>query len=116
MKREQRRTVVGPVRVRVREWMPMALTDDELLDFDVKRLGGITRAPRKILEEHGDPYRYQLVAARWIEQWADRLEDRVALGDERYNEGYAQALHEVIAHLRQGDFLPGGQVYDEENA
>jgi hypothetical protein len=24
-----------------------------------------------------------------------------------------QALREVIAHLRQGDFLPGGQVYDE---
>jgi hypothetical protein len=43
----------------------------------------------------------------------DRLEEHAPLTGERYNEGYVQALREVIAHLRQGDFLPGGQVYDE---
>lgn len=82
----------------------MALTDDDLLDFDTKRLGGL---------EFGDAFRYQLIAARWIQQWADRLEEHSPLIAEQYNEGYVQALREVIAHLRQGDFLPGGQGYDE---
>jgi hypothetical protein len=54
-----------------------------------------------------------LVAARWIQQWADRLEtDR--LMDEAENRAYVNALREVTAHLRQGDFLRGGQIYEEE--
>jgi hypothetical protein len=89
----------------------MALSDDELLDFDMKRLGGLERAPRTILSEHGDAFRYQLLAARWIQQWADRMEKDKSQ-EELYSEGYVQALREVIAHLRQGDFLPGGQVYE----
>jgi len=91
----------------------MALTDEDLLYFDIKGLGGLERAPRRVLEEYGDAFRYQLVAARWIQQWAARLEEHAPLTGEQYNEGYVQALREVIAHLRQGDFLPGGQVYDE---
>jgi hypothetical protein len=91
----------------------MALTDEDLVDFNIKGLGGVERAPRRVLEEYGDAFRYQLVAARWIQQWADRLEEHAPLIGEQYNEGYVQALREVTAHLRQGDFLPGGQVYDE---
>jgi len=92
--------------------------DDDLLDFDMKRLGGLDRVPRNILAEHGDAYRYQLVAARWIEQWAERVEQPSPTDspDPSYEGGYAQALREVIAHLRQGDFLPGGEVYDRETA
>jgi hypothetical protein len=92
----------------------VALTDNELLDFDLKRLGGLTREPRSILEEHGDAYRNQLVAARWIERWAEGLEgprpDRPA---DRYFDGMAEALRDVAAHLRQGDLLPGGVVYED---
>ena len=47
----------------------MRLTDEQLLDFDMKQLGGLDRAPRTILAEFGDAYRYQLLAARWIQQW-----------------------------------------------
>jgi hypothetical protein len=50
----------------------MALTDEDLLDFDTKRFGGLERAPQRLLEEYGDAFRYQLIAARWIQQWADR--------------------------------------------
>jgi hypothetical protein len=94
----------------------MALSDDELLDFDMKRLGGLERAPRRLLEELGDAYRYQLIAARWIQQRADSTESRsdVTEADQHFFNGYEQALREVIAHLRQGDFLPGGQVYEAE--
>jgi hypothetical protein len=33
----------------------MALTDEQLLDFDMKRLGGLERAPRSILEGTATP-------------------------------------------------------------
>jgi hypothetical protein len=94
----------------------VALTDEELLDFDMKRLGAFERASRRLLEEFGDAYRYQLIAAHWIQQWADRIEARsdVTEADQHFFNGYEQALREVIAHLRQGDFLPGGRVYDPE--
>ena len=96
----------------------MAPTDDDLLNFDMKRLGGISRAPRRILEEHGDAYRYQLIAARWMQRWAEGVArpSPTDSPDRAYERGYEQALREAIAHLRQGDFLPGGQVYDREIA
>jgi hypothetical protein len=91
----------------------MPLSDEDLLDFDMKRLGGLRRHPRRVLEEHGDAFRYQLVAARWIEQWAERVE-RPSPTKSEWDAGYARALREVVAHLRQGDFLPGGAVYGRE--
>lgn len=32
----------------------------------------------------------------------------------KYDEGYVQALREVAAHLRQGDYLPGAVIFEEE--
>ena len=93
----------------------MALTDNELLDFDEARLANYdpVKAERS-LAEHGDAFRYQLVAARWIEQWATELEkpgpDRPT---DRYFDGMAYSLRDVAAHLRQGDYLPGGEQYED---
>jgi hypothetical protein len=92
----------------------MALSDDELLDFDETRLADYdpVKAERS-LAEHGDAFRYQLVAARHIEQWANRADVRTLDNDARFTDGVVDALRGVAAHLRQGDHLPGGVQYDE---
>src|SRR5438128_286713 len=93
----------------------MALTDDDLLDIDPKGLGGFERAPRTLLNEHGDVYRVQLVAARWIDGWRERvLTDSITQTAEDYRSGFDDALREAVAHPRQGDFLPGGVLYEDE--
>ena len=97
----------------------MTLPDEDLLDFDIKRLGGLKRSPRSLLEEHGDAYRLQLMSARWIEHWAIGLEESenspttLEGQGQRYYEGMMEALREIAAHLRQGDFLPGGVLYED---
>lgn len=95
---------------------PMALSDDDLLDFDHSRLADfeLDRA-RRTLAEKGDVFRAQLVAARWIDGWRERVLESPPMGDnEDFRAGWDSALREVIAHLRQGDFVPGGVLYDEE--
>jgi hypothetical protein len=91
------------------------LTDDELLDFDRERLAD-PADERELLGEHGDVYRAQLVAARWLETWAERMLKRGPSfsGTEDYGKGVDYGLREVIAHLRQGDFVPGGAPYEAE--
>jgi hypothetical protein len=90
------------------------LTDDELLDFDASRLASPPDA-RRLLAEHGDVYRAQLVAARWIEGWRERMEaDPLVPPSPDYAEGHAEALRELAANLRQGDLLPGGTLYEFE--
>jgi hypothetical protein len=92
----------------------MALTDDELLDFDEKRLADYDPVKaERALAEHGDAFRYQLVAARHIEQWANRADVRTLTNDERFTDGLVETLRDIAAHLRQGDYLPGGSLYDE---
>ena len=96
----------------------MALTDKDLLDFDEKRLASAGYEPakaRRALEEHGDAFRYQLVAARQIEQWADGVElsGRSPTADRAWVDGHARALRQVAEHLRLGYYLPGGRLYDE---
>src|SRR5687767_4259964 len=95
----------------------MALTDDQLFDFDHNRLADfdIKRA-RALLQERGDVYRAQLVAARWIDGWRQGMTDDpglTGLRGEEYSEGFDQALREIAAHLRQGDLIPGGILHDE---
>lgn len=91
------------------------LSDDELLNFDRSRLAD-PADERQLLATHGDTYRAQLVAARWIDGWRERMADGQGLvrPDEQYSAGVDYALREVVAHLRQGDFVPGGPLYDEE--
>jgi hypothetical protein len=96
----------------------VALTDDELFDFDKHELVGWDPAHvERTLAEHRDAYRAQLVAARWIEQWAKRLAESNSpagrsLSEERL-QGYTDARLEVVAYLRQGDLAPGGRLHDD---
>ena len=94
----------------------MPLTDDELLDFDASRLADYDPAKaRQALAEHGDVFRAQLVTAYWIEQWANGLErDTWTLpGEIEQRKGVIWSLREVAGHLRQGDLIPGGRLYEE---
>jgi hypothetical protein len=90
------------------------LSDEELLGFDESLLAHYERGQAiEALERHGDAFRYQLVAARWTEEWADRLENDPAFAvANEYQSGYVRALRDVTAHLRQGDFLPGAMIYE----
>lgn len=94
------------------------LRDDDLFDFDHQRLADFDpdRA-RATLSRLGDVYRAQLVAARWIDGWRERMERRgespTHLRSDDYDEGFDQALREIAAHLRQGDLVPGGILHDE---
>lgn len=93
------------------------LTDDDLLDFDRDRLSdGDTVDPPALLDRHGDVYRAQLIAARWVSGWGDRrdAQEPMVPSEGTYDDGYTQALREIAAHLRQGDFVAGGVLYEEE--
>ena len=93
----------------------MALSDEELLDFDERMVAKYDAAKaRRALEEHGDAFRYQLIAARHMERWADSLEKSGGPDvDKQFQAGYIRALREVSADLRQGDYLPGGLHHDD---
>jgi hypothetical protein len=95
----------------------MALSDDDLLDFDLTRLAHLDVPPRTLLAQHGDHYRSQLRIAHWLDGWRERLEaDQSFLSDDKRKAGASDALREVAAHLRQGDFLPGGTLYEDEES
>jgi hypothetical protein len=93
----------------------MALTDDQLLDFDAGRYASYDegRARETLAGENGDAYRAQLVAARWIEGWRRRTLGQEPAGSEDWIKGWDEALSEVVAHLRQGDLIPGGILYTD---
>ena len=94
----------------------MALSDEDLLEFNHLRLhmeGDVT--PRKLLNEHGEVYRAQLVAARWLADLANGF-DVEAPGlrqDDGFMRGQAVAYRDVVKYLLQGNFLPGSRAYDE---
>jgi hypothetical protein len=96
----------------------MALTDEELFDFDRKRLDGYQeRWVNEVLETMPDLYRNHLTVAKWIDHWRDGLEDATnspsAKGYEAHYEGMVDALREIAAHLRQADLVPGGILYED---
>ena len=63
---------------------------------------------------YGDAFRYQLIAAKHIHEWAERLErPSLAIIEPEQNEGFVKALREVAAHLRQGEYLPRGTLYED---
>jgi hypothetical protein len=92
----------------------MALSDEELLSFDLKQLGGFKKSPHSLLAEHGDVYRAQLVTARWLDGYRERRARPSITKDERFEAGALDTLSDIAAHLRQGDFLPGGTLYEDE--
>jgi hypothetical protein len=93
----------------------MALSDDQLLDFDAGQYASYDEAKARdaLSGEHGAAYRAQLVAARWIEGWRRRTLAEEATGSEDWIRGWDEALSEVVAHLRQGDLIPGGILYTD---
>jgi hypothetical protein len=97
----------------------VALSDNDLLEFDASSLAmADVGDARRLLHQHGDVFRAQLVAARWLEGYRQRrLSETSSLvrgWPQEHEEGLDEALRDVIAHLRQGDFLPGGALYEEE--
>jgi hypothetical protein len=70
------------------------------------------------LAKFGDAFRYQLIMALHFEHQAAHLEELRAggqlgkLGEERYMEGYVEALRHIAANLQSGDYLPGGSAHD----
>jgi hypothetical protein len=98
----------------------VALTDEELLDFEEERLDLYDRAEAlRSLAKFGDACRFELIAARWLEGYLERRLGRVTPGgftthSAEYLGGFEEAMRDVIAHLRQGDFLPGGHLYEDE--
>lgn len=77
---------------------------------------------RRLLREHGDVFRAQLVAARWLDGYRlrrladfDLLAGSIGPSHSRdHKRGFDEAMRDVVAHLRQGAFLPGGILYDDE--
>jgi hypothetical protein len=90
--------------------------DEELLAPGNTELAHPPEDARALLDEHGEVYRAQLVAARWLEQWLETVLASSTPGDmsDERKAGFEFGLREVIAHLRQGDFLPGGGIYEQE--
>jgi hypothetical protein len=85
------------------------MSDDDLLDFDRTRLGdwNAGRASR-LLSEQGHLYRNHLAIAKWIDGWKETMNADGLDGDEQ--KGFVDALGEIAAHLRQGDFVVGGEL------
>ena len=84
------------------------LTDAELFDFDKNRLAHWDEARvAEALEEFPELYRNHLTIAIWMQGWAERLEEDA---DSEFARGYARAVREVTAHLRQADLVPGGAL------
>lgn len=99
----------------------VALSDDDLLNFDETRLADYDASEaRERLRSSGDVYRAQLVAAHMLagyrERWLKHV-DGPGRGDiftPDYVRGWDDAMRDVVAHLRQGDFIPGSTWYDQE--
>jgi hypothetical protein len=83
-----------------------------IFDFDETEL--MNYQPEMIdqlLVEQPALYVNQLRIAHNLDRWADNLETgKFSIGDldDKYQQGYARALHEVAAHLWQGNYVEGG--------
>ena len=92
------------------------LTVDELFAFDASDYADYDEGrARKALAEQRDAYRPQLVAARWIDGWRERLAERPSFSSKEEEAAYCEALANVAAYLRQGDLIPGGALHDQED-
>lgn len=93
----------------------MAISDEELFDFELSGLNMNLDHIRRALAHQGNVYRSQLVAARWFEGWRDQIQRRgAAQHSPEFLAGVDEALGAVIAYLRQGDLIPGGKLYEDE--
>lgn len=82
----------------------------KIFDFDPERLADYdSNRIDQLLAEHPATYADHLAIALHISGWAERMEQRAIEKDTgEFDRGYAKALREVAAHLRQGDYAPSG--------
>jgi hypothetical protein len=107
----------------IRRASPTMLSDNQLLALNASALQA-SELPEalRLLEQHGDVFRAQLVAAHWLENYLKQRKRRSEeaawprLPNDERDAGYEAAVRDVIMHLRQGDFLPGGALYEDELA
>lgn len=89
-----------------------------IFNFDIDRLASYDADDiDRILVEQPALYINHLRIARSIQGWASRLESGGYgnRGDNDFQRGYAKALREVAAHLRQGDYVEGGPMIIEQS-
>jgi hypothetical protein len=93
--------------------MPKFPPDEILLDFDHSDYPEWNQHTSDLLlVEQPEVYRNHLAIANWLEGFAARMTEAQDL-DEEWREGHAAALHDIAAHLRQGDFVPGRAMYED---
>jgi hypothetical protein len=92
------------------------ITDDRLLDFAGDHVDDYSdeMARERLIGPYRGLYRNHLLIAHHLEAWAARHWEWM----ERTGEGHVRSrafengLLEVAAHLRLGNYLPGGHQYD----
>ncbi|KAB7761769.1 hypothetical protein [Mycolicibacterium mucogenicum] len=89
----------------------------DIFDFDAEQLACYDQDRiDTILVEQPALYVNHLRIARSLRGWASRMKrDTPSIGDE-FRKGYVQALREVAAHLRQGDYVEGGEMIINQQA
>ena len=91
-----------------RDWRPLR-SPSKLADFDPDE------ARSTLAGEHGELFRNHLVIAHWLDRWRQGIaRGPMTDASPEWQAGVEYALLEVAAHLRQGDFVPGGDLYEIE--
>ncbi|MET9973928.1 hypothetical protein ACFYOI_03565 [Streptomyces microflavus] len=91
----------------------MAISDEQLLDFDKERLAhwDEERVAHALAGENGAIYRNHLEIAQWIDGWIERMDEGdVGRRTPEHQRGLIAGVREIAAHLRQTDFVPGGDL------
>ncbi|MDT0387851.1 hypothetical protein [Streptomyces dubilierae] len=86
----------------------MGFSDDERFSFDKEEIDWQPQRSQDALEgPYRDVYLNHLDLAVVLTQWAKNVRELPDYGDSKRYDGYADALDEVAAHLRQADYVPG---------
>jgi hypothetical protein len=83
-------------------WALIDRSDEALLDFGTEATEFDLDRARALLAQHPTTYRNHLTIAKFLEGWVARITS----GDKatRFNQGFVEALLEMVDHLRDGDF------------
>ncbi len=93
--------------------MPKFPPDEILFDFDHDDYRDWNQqASDLLLVEQPDVYRNHLAIANWLQEFAAKT-NMVQDFDMEWREGHMAALHDIAAHLRKGDFVPGHAMYED---
>ena len=83
-------------------WALIDRSDDALLDFDTETFDLDIDHARALLAQHPTTCRNHLAIAKFIEGWIARIGNDAKRC--RFNDGFVEALLEMVDHLRDGDF------------